>query len=56
MVSLRKLRKMLRQDSMAHMHPRTNDEEVVTIQKMERILREADLNSMSVHVKVSYET
>ena len=53
MVSLRKLRKMFRRDSMAHMHPRTNDEEVVTIQKMERILREANLNAKSVHVKVS---
>ena len=55
MVSLRKLRKMFRRDSMAHMHPRTKDEEVVTIQKMERILREANHNAKSVHVKVSYE-
>ena len=53
MVYLRKLCKMFRRDSMAHTHPRTKDEDVVTIQKMERILREANLNAKSVHVKVS---
>ena len=47
MVSFSTLRKMFRLDSIAHMHPKMNDEEVVTIQKMERILREANLNSNS---------
>jgi hypothetical protein len=55
MVFLRKVRKLFRHDSMAHVHPSTKDDEVITVQRMEHILRESNLNSKSVHVKVSQD-
>ena len=50
MVSLRKLRKKFRRNSMAHLHPSTKDADTINIQRMERILRESD---NSVHAKVN---
>lgn len=35
------------------MHPRKKDEELITVQRMERILRERNISSKSFHVKVS---
>ena len=55
MVFLRKLTKLFRHDSMAHVHPSTKDDEVITVQRMEHILRESNLNSKSVYVKVSQD-
>ena len=60
MVSLYKLRKSFRRDSRpsastAHTQPdtRNNDEELITVQRMEKLLRERNVNSKSFHVKVS---
>ena len=53
MMSLRKLRKLFRRDSTAHMHPRKKDDELITVQRMERVLRERNISSKSFHVKVS---
>ena len=51
MVSLRRLRKYFRRDSTAHMHPRKQGEELITCQRMEKILHER--TSKPFHVKVN---
>ena len=56
MLYLRKLRKLFRRDSTAHVHPSTKDEEVITVERMEQILRESYAKSKLLHVKVSQET
>lgn len=55
MVSLYKLRKSFRRDSTTRTHPvaRKGDEELITVQRMEKLLRESNVNSKSFHVKVS---
>ena len=53
MVSLRKLRKFFRRDSTADMHPRKRDDELITVQRMEKILRERNIDAKSFHPKVS---
>ena len=52
MVSLRRLRKLFRRDSTAHMHPRKQGKELITCQRMEKILRERNVSSKPFHVKV----
>ena len=52
-VSLCKLRKLFRRDSTAHMHPRKRDDELITVQRMEKILRERNIDAVSFHLKVS---
>jgi hypothetical protein len=47
------LQKKFRHDSMAHLHPSMKDDEVITIQQMEQILRKSDSNSKSIHAKVN---
>ena len=56
MLYLRKFRKLFRRDSTAHVHPSTKDEEVITVERMEQILRESYVKSKLLHVKVSQET
>ena len=53
MVPLRKLRKLFRQDSTAHLHPTRKGDELITCQRMEKILRERHITSRHFHVKVS---
>ena len=38
--------------STAHMHPRKQGEEMITCQRMEKILRERNVSSKPFHVKV----
>ena len=54
MVSLRRLRKLFRRDSTAHMHPRKQGEELITCQRMEKILRERNVSSKPFRVKVNH--
>ena len=49
---LRKLGKLFRRDSTAHMHPRKRDAELISVQRMEKILRERNITSKPFHVKV----
>ena len=52
MVSLRKLKKLFRRDSAAHMHPSKKGDEPIACQRMEKILRERSVTSKPFHVKV----
>ena len=49
---MRFLRKLFRRDSTAHMHPRKRDAELISVQRMEKILRERNITSKPFHVKV----